>query len=236
MIDAILSEIWSENGLVHIGAVLYLIAFLFRDQLFLRLFVVAGDTVYVLYFYFAPETPLWGGIFWSTLFILVNVWTLFALAAGRRHFRLTPDEKALFEHLHALSPGEFRSLLRIARFTVAEGPTELSTEGQPLDRLHVVVDGQISVIKNGREVARDRNAFVGEVAFLLGRTASATVIVGQSGRYFSWSSDELKALVARRPEFGVSLAQAMNRNLARKLAEAGVALPRADDRGSASHG
>ena len=32
-----------------------------------------GDDVCIMYFYFAPEIPLWGGIFWSAPFTIVSV-------------------------------------------------------------------------------------------------------------------------------------------------------------------
>ena len=48
-------------------------AFLFRDQFILRGLILVGNLVYILYFYFAPESPLWGGIFWSAMFTIVNV-------------------------------------------------------------------------------------------------------------------------------------------------------------------
>lgn len=66
------SLVASEN-IVHVGAMLYLAGFLFRNQLILRGLIVAGDLVYILYFYFAPDIPLWGGIFWSILFTVVNL-------------------------------------------------------------------------------------------------------------------------------------------------------------------
>ena len=50
----------SEN-IVHVGALLYLAGFLFRNQIVLRSLIIAGDFVYILYFYFAPDVPLWGG-------------------------------------------------------------------------------------------------------------------------------------------------------------------------------
>lgn len=63
MVEALLVK---EN-IVHLGAALYLAGFLFRDQILLRALVIAGDLVYISYFYFAPEVPLWGGIFWSSV-------------------------------------------------------------------------------------------------------------------------------------------------------------------------
>lgn len=53
--------LFASENIVHAGALLYLAGFLFRNQLILRGLIIAGDFVYILYFYFAPEVPLWGG-------------------------------------------------------------------------------------------------------------------------------------------------------------------------------
>jgi hypothetical protein len=37
---------WVVPNLIHIGALCYLVCFLFRDQLWLRIFAVLGDLVY----------------------------------------------------------------------------------------------------------------------------------------------------------------------------------------------
>ena len=100
MLDAILA---GEN-IVHIGAALYLIGFLFRDQILLRAFVIAGDLVYILYFYFAPAVPLWGGIFWSCVFTVANAWMIARIVADRTRFSMTDEEARLFPAArHAVS-------------------------------------------------------------------------------------------------------------------------------------
>ena len=50
-----LETVFARENIVHFGAALYLIGFLFREQIVLRAFVIAGDLVYISYFYFAPK-------------------------------------------------------------------------------------------------------------------------------------------------------------------------------------
>lgn len=64
--------LFDHDNIVHIAAAFYLAGFLFRDQIMLRTLIIAGDVIYILYFFFAPQVPLWGGIFWSSVFIVVT--------------------------------------------------------------------------------------------------------------------------------------------------------------------
>src|SRR6185312_7552403 len=102
MFDALLVK---EN-IVHIGAALYLAGFLFRDQLMLRGLIVAGDLVYIAYFYFAPVEPLWGGIFWSAVFVGVNLAMIGRIVADRAAFGIGAEARRLYAHHDALTPGE----------------------------------------------------------------------------------------------------------------------------------
>jgi CRP-like cAMP-binding protein len=215
-------SLFVTENIIHIGAAFYLAGFLFRDQLALRSLIIAGDIVYVMYFYLAPESPLWGGIFWSALFVLVNVAMLARIAADRMHVRLQPHEYRLKDRLVGLSPGQFRGLLRLGRAAEADGRIELTREGETPDMLFCVTDGAYDVDKGGQHVARAEGGFVGEVAFLLGRAASATVRLDRGARYFAWPVAPLRQHLQRDPALDAAFKAAINRDLAAKVAVAGT--------------
>src|SRR4051812_43937525 len=124
MIEALLGK---EN-IIHVGAALYLAGFLFRDQIMLRALIILGDLVYILYFLLAPATPLWGGVFWSTVFILVNSLMIVRIASDRTAFGMTDEEKLLAQFFDNLTPGEFRRLLRAGKWQEAEAPLVITEE------------------------------------------------------------------------------------------------------------
>lgn len=217
-----LENLFVSENIVHAGALLYLAAFLFRNQIILRSLIIAGDFVYILYFYLAPETPLWGGIFWSTMFTIVNVAMIALIVADRTHFRLAPNEKHLFEALQDLTPGQFRQFLKIGREQVAESHLGITQEGQPLEDLYFVLDRNITIEKKGRRSVTPSNTFIGEIAFLLGQPATATVTLEPGTPYFVWRASALKALMQAKPDLGTSLSLAMNKKMAQKLAVGGV--------------
>ncbi|MBI2718114.1 MAG: cyclic nucleotide-binding domain-containing protein [Rhizobiales bacterium] len=216
-------NIFVKENIVHIGSLLYLAGFLFRDQLILRILVVGGDIVYVLYYYYAPSTPLWWGIFWSLLFITVNIAVVGRLIMDRTVSDLSAEAKALFEQLGNFTPGDFRRLLKIGELRNAGVTVMLAEEGKRPGWLYYVVAGDIDIVKPGGNRITDRKAFVGEVAFLLDRPASATVTVGPGTQFFAWEEKALKRLLGKKPEITNALGAAFNRNLAAKVAAAGPA-------------
>ncbi len=72
------------GGLVHVGAVLYLVCFVFRNQIWLRSFAIAGDLFYMAYYYLAAEQPLWEAILWSIPAIVINVFMIYLILNDSR--------------------------------------------------------------------------------------------------------------------------------------------------------
>lgn len=220
-ISWMLEQIWVSENIVHIGALLYLAGFLFRNQIILRTLIILGDFVYIFYFYFAPEVPLWGGIFWSVMFTIANVVMIGLILADRMHFRLDKNEKRLFELLQDLTPGQFRQILKAGREEEATSRLTITREGEPLEELYFVLDRPITIEKKASRAVIPSDTFIGEIAFLLRQRASATVTLEPGTPYFVWRSDAIKALMRAKPELGNALNLAMNRKMAQKVAASG---------------
>jgi hypothetical protein len=211
----------AKENIVHLGAALYLVGFLFRDQVMLRAFVIAGDLVYISSFYLAPDMPLWGGVFWSAVFTLVNVVMIARIVADRTEFHMNSEERQLFNLLGTLSPGEFRRLIKAGDWRTASEATVLAEENEPLDHLYFILAGDITIDKAGRDpLSIGPGTFIGEVAFLLPRPASATVTVGAGTRYVAWDRAALNRLQRRAPALAIALSAALNNDMAAKVARA----------------
>lgn len=215
------SLVVSEN-IVHIGALLYLAGFLFQNAMFLRSMIILGDFVNILYFYFAPETPLWGGIFWSVMFTIVNVVMIALIVVDKVHFNLDPNEKKLFDLLEDLTPGQFRQLLKAGRQEVSSRQKIITREHMPLTDLYFVVEGSMTIEKAGSRATSPSGTFIGEIAFLLSRPATATVTLEPGSPYFVWNGEKLRQLMQKKPALGTALSAVLNKKLAQKVATAGV--------------
>ncbi len=208
-----------HSFLIYLAAGLLLIAYGIRDELRLRVLIVLSTLVYIAYYFLLPTGPLWDPIFTSVLFVLINFWVLGQIALERTTFRLSEDEKRLYDAFETLTPGQFRRLLTLAKWQVASDPegTVLTLEDAPSSTLFYVFEGIISVEKKGGRFRLPEGNFVGEVAFVLKRKTSATTVAPEGVRYIEWDSDKLHKLSAKRPALGNALNALLTRDLAKKL-------------------
>ena len=222
MSSAFLEQLFAGKNIVHLAALLYLLGFLFRDQLILRGLTLLGGLIYVLYFYFAPDKPLWGGIFWGVMFTIVNVTMIWLIFFDEVEFSLRADERKLFNLLEDLTPGQFRKLLKAGKQQVAASPVVVTRENEPLHQLTFVIDGKMTIEKGGHKAVVEAKTFIGEIAFLLARPATATVTLEPGCHYCAWDSKTLHAILDRNPALRTALSASMNKKLAQKVAMAGV--------------
>jgi CRP-like cAMP-binding protein len=206
------------QNLVHVAAVFTLLCFLFRDQVKLRIFAAIGDLLLSVYYYVAFPDPLWNPMIWSLLNVIINTSMILLILRDGREGGMSDDELSLFRNLDTLSPGQFRKLAKRGTWARAEEPETLTTEGEPLDTLHYVLSGHVNVRKAGRDLAVQPKLFIGELAFLRKRPATATVTISGDAHYISWSHDDLEKLFNRNAELRTSMQLMLGRDMAEKMA------------------
>jgi Cyclic nucleotide-binding domain len=211
-----LSEIAPQ--MVHVGSLLYLICFLFRDQIMLRCFAIAGDFAFVAYYFNVSDQPLWGAIFWNIPNIGINLAMIALILRDRGTASYSENELKLFGALPPIAPSDFRKLLRSGKWNVAEADTVLAREGEALDHLHFVLEGGVEVEKGGKTIPVVPGLFIGEIAFLTNRPATANVKVLAQSVYFSWPSGALQAAREKDQSLAGAIGSMLNADLAGKLA------------------
>ena len=122
---------WSAGLLVHLAALLQVLGLLNRRQLMLRGLILAGSLVYIAYYYFYPEMPLWGAMFWSAVLALANLVGITGLILERRARHPHDHHDSLVNIMKVLTPGEFRRLMQMAEWRVAEQTTQMTRDGEP---------------------------------------------------------------------------------------------------------
>jgi len=211
--------VFDSSWLIYLGAALLLIAYAIRDELKLRVLIVVSTFVYIAYYFLLPGGPLWDPIITSVLFVAINFWVLGQIALERTTLRLSEDEKQLFDAFETLNPGQFRRVLKLARWRVAQDAegTVLTREDEPSDALFYVFEGVISVEKRERPFRLPEGNFVGEVAFVLNRKTTATTVAPQGVRYVEWDAEALRKLGRKRENLGNAINALLTRDLAKKL-------------------
>lgn len=209
---------WSP-WLIYLGAGLLLIAYGIRDELKLRVLIVVSTFVYIVYYFLLPGGPLWDPIITSFLFVAINLWVLGQIALERTTLRMSEDEKRLFDAFETLSPGQFRRIAKLAKWSTATDPegTLLTRDDAPSNALFFIFEGIISVEKHGRQFRLPEGNFVGEVGYVLGRKTTTTSVAPEGVRYVEWDADALRSLSRQKPALGNALNALLTRDLAKKL-------------------
>src|SRR4051794_11272645 len=113
------------TNLLHLGNVLFLLAYSVRDMLWLRIISVVA-TLFLMPYYCVRETPLYAPMCWATLFITVNLVQIALLILEKRPVFLSEEELHLYRTVfRGLKPKEFLKLLSIAEWKQAKMGEEL---------------------------------------------------------------------------------------------------------------
>jgi len=211
------SDFFVQN-LVHVAAIFTLVCYLFRDQIKLRAFAVLGDGLLSVYYYLAFAEPLWNPLYWSLANVLINTGMIVMLLRDKRMSLLSDNEMRLFRGLETLSPGQFRKLLKLATWHEMENVQQLTSEGEMLDSLYYVLDGKVQIGKQGRVIEAGPMLFIGEIAFLRDKAATATVQTSDASLYVSWSQSELRALFRRDNDLKNAIGALLSADMADKVA------------------
>lgn len=204
--------------LVHIAASFQVLAFLVRDQLVLRALMMIGTVCYLAYYYFAVSPPLWAAFSWSGVMGAANLSMMILLGLERTTFNLSDDNKRLYKIFHSMTPGEFRRLMKVSSWQTGDVKKELTREGEPVENLYYIFEGQATVEKQGEQFTCAPGSFIGEVAFFLGSVASATVRVEPDTRYVQWNITQLRGLQDKNPGIRAALHSILNDDMALKVA------------------
>ncbi len=211
------SDFFVQN-LVHVAAIFTLVCFLFRDQIKLRAFAALGDALLSLYYYLAFPEPLWNPLYWSVANVLINTTMIGILLHEHRMSLLSDNEMRLFRGLETLSPGQFRKLIKHATWHEVAEATQLTTEGQMLDKLYYVLDGKVSIGKQDRILEAGPMLFIGEIAFLRDKAATATVRTAEKSLYVSWNQAELRGLFRKDDGLKNAMGALLSADMADKVA------------------
>ncbi len=110
-----------------------------------------------------------------------------------------------------------KELLELAKVTedleVEEGKT-LTREGQSGSEFFVIVDGEVSVTKDGSEIRTlGPGDFFGEIALLADTPRTATVTAKTPLRFFVLTRQAFRSLLAHQPELEEKVIKALDERL-----------------------
>jgi hypothetical protein len=202
----------------HLSYVLIAISYWLTDIFWLRVTAVVGLSLEILYFLLSGG-DLRAGIGWDLIFIAINLYQIYRLVQDRLSLRIPePDRTLLRTVLKGLDDGQIARLLAAGDFCNIPQGTRLTEEDTAVEKLFFICDGRVRVGIAGREVSQlERGNFVGEVAFLTGRPATATVTAESPVRALAFDQAKLSQFFQNEAEVAGLIYQLMGRELAAKI-------------------
>ena len=207
----------SAAWLVLNGAYLvYAASALFKDMLRLRVALLIATVLYIVYGAIAPNLSI---LLWNIPVGLVHTYAVWQLLLAHRGVQL--DDEAVAVHtllFPSLDRVAFNALWQCSHSRIAEDGEILISQGEPVDELSLIMDGEVDVLVDDKALVRLGHVrLIGEISSLRGTTATATVTALGTPRLRVWNKDALQACTDRFPDVDVALLKVMAHEVARKI-------------------
>lgn len=209
---------WVLNGVYAV----YVVAPLLKNELWLRILLTVTAAGFIVWGSMIDNGSV---IFWNSLFAAISIFAIVRLIHERRSIELNEELAKVKSHLlPTVSNRDFLTFWGLG--TVRDTDAPLTTEGTRVDELMFILDGEASVQSGDREIARlGAMDIVGEMSFVTGAAASATVVPVGSVRVHCWSRSELDMLGDFEPRLVEPLLTGINRDMAEKMRRANSKSP-----------
>ena len=206
---------------INVANVLYLASYSVRDILWLRILTVTGALCALPYFYLQP-TPLMTPIYWSLIFMTINVYWIVQLLIERRPVQLAPDEQRLYQlAFRTLTPREAMNLFRLGTWRSAGSGEFLAKRDEELDSLSIILSGRATAEANGRVVAEiGAGQLIGQISYFTeNEPAVADVKTTEPTRLMIWPKEALLKVTKSNPDLGFAIKMAIGVDISRHLME-----------------
>jgi len=202
----------------HVSYVLIALSYWMTNIYWLRVTAVIGLCFEVAYFVLV-SSALYTGIGWDCVFIAINLFHLIRLTRERLRVRLAVSDRDLLRTMfEGLDDAQIGMLLNSAVWHKATEGESLTVEGEPVPALMLIAAGQVSVTVGDTVIAQmGPGSFIGEMAFLTGGNASATVTATHPTRVMRIEQSRLKTLLVVDNQIAAVLHRLLGADLAQKL-------------------
>lgn len=203
-------------------------AFAVKPPFWLRVGLVTGFALQLLYWIYIPHELQYVHIAGTSVLLLINLFQALTLYKTRHGEAWSEEERYLQSTAFRSLPNViFKQLMDIAEWKTANKGDVLIAEHKEVERLMLVYDGTATVHLDGKPITYVRdNSFIGEMSFLTGNPASATVKAATTMRLITWRKADLYDLMAKEPELKAGLQTLFSYDLAGKLSKQNVRHPK----------
>lgn len=207
----------------HFTYFLLIVSMLMRRMVLLRCFAIASGVAKIIYRAFLLFDPV--SVLWETIFVLVNVGQLLLIWYYERHHRFTEDQRHFVDSMpDSVERRALKRLLAFAAIREIAADETLVREGEVVKDLLYAASGVARIESAGRIIAVcGPGDYLGEMSFLTGEPATATVIAVKPMRLLAFDQRRLHAAIESDPTIRRAMEAGLNRNLVGKLVRANSA-------------
>ena len=210
----------------HVANLIYAVGSGIRGPLALRIALVLGALIEILYDFYVTSEPLWTSIFWCLIIIALNAYQIILILLNRRRRGLSPHELELYKLLFsAMDMANFRRVMKTARWEVLGEDRVVITENQPTDHLFLLSQGVGEVRLKGSPIAHVQSgSFIGEMSLLTGQMPTATVQIRAGATLVSWPKTDIQRLQEANESLKNELYAVFSRDIIEKIKQQNLQL------------
>jgi len=202
----------------HMSYIIFAVSYCLTSMLWLRISAIIGIILEVAYFAMTSDM-LYAGIAWSGIFITINLYHLASLIRDRLSLKLEKDERQLLTTAFmGLCDAQIARMLRAGSWRQLATGSRLVAEGQAVDELYFILSGRLAVYAKDVHVAElGPGALVGEIAFLTGSPAIATVVAVCDARLVAFNRSQLSLECRQDERISAAVHRLIGHDLATKI-------------------
>ena len=152
----------------------------------------------------------------------INLVMIFLLVRERASLTLPEkDAPMLRQSFAGLDDAQIARLLKAADWRDAQPGETLTKQDHAVDSLFFLCSGRASVEVNGSfETYLEKGSFIGEIAYLTGNLATATVVIDEPSRVLAFSKLRMAKITSRDSQIAGIIYELLGRDLAQKMRRA----------------
>ena len=197
----------------NIEYILLVISMMMTRMVWLRSLAIASGVAGFIYSLWWLHDPV--GIFWETVFTLVNIVQLALIKYRNFAARFSEDDRDFYDRVFPhLEPWQMRRLLKTGKWLNAEPGKELTRQGELVSHLCYLNSGRLDVLVGGQTVGGcDPKTLIGEISIASGQPATATVVAREPIHYLALEREALHKLMKADAEIAHAVERSLRRNL-----------------------
>jgi hypothetical protein len=198
-----------------------IVALALPNVVWLRIGLMIGFGLELVYWLYVPMEVQYLHIAGISVLLLVNLFQTVRLARAKNLSEWSEEERYLQTTAFRALPNEtFKKLMEIAEWRTMNKGDVLISEHDDVDTLMLIYDGTATVHLEHKPITYLReNSFIGEMSFLTGNPASATVKAATNMRVIAWKKANLYELMAKENDLKNGLQTLFSYDLAEKLSK-----------------